>query len=238
MPPRSVPLKFVPHGSATNPAYASAASSWACAATASPGCSVPPVTIPGGKPVIAVPGLTPTSPVTSVWPVLVTVDAPSTANVRDEPSAGCARALVATSTRPARTSNGSRRSREALERKLFMRRAYAARSPDRCSIEHRTSAPRTAAQDQRGERERDSAPADNVADAAVDRAVADEADVLGHHRTLEHVRLLQHAAVGIDEAADAGVGGAREVATLFDAAQRRLFPMLVGGGRPAVPRVV
>jgi len=37
---------------------------------------IPPVTLPGGKPVTAVPGLTPKSPVMTVGPVLVTVEAP------------------------------------------------------------------------------------------------------------------------------------------------------------------
>ena len=35
-----------------------------------------PVTIPGGKPTTAAPGLTPRSPLTTVGPVLVTVEAP------------------------------------------------------------------------------------------------------------------------------------------------------------------
>ena len=83
----------------------------------------------------------------------------------------------------------------------------------------------------------DSQP-DDVADPAVDRATGQEPDVLGHHRALEHVRALQHAAVGIDEAADAGVGGARQVAPFLDRAQRRLLPVLVGRRRPAVPGVV
>jgi len=50
--------------------------------------------MPGGKPVIAVPGLTPTSPLMSVGPVLVTVEEPRTANVCAAPSAGCANAEV------------------------------------------------------------------------------------------------------------------------------------------------
>jgi hypothetical protein len=38
------------------------------------------MTLPGGNPVIAVPGLTPRSPVRTVAPVFVTVDPPRTAN--------------------------------------------------------------------------------------------------------------------------------------------------------------
>ena len=44
------------------------------------------MTTPGGKPVIAVPGLTPTSPTMAVAPVLVTVDAPRTAKLCAVPS--------------------------------------------------------------------------------------------------------------------------------------------------------
>ena len=46
---------------------------WPVAAAVSPGCTVP-FTEPGGNPVNAVPGLTPRSPLTTVGPVLVTVD--------------------------------------------------------------------------------------------------------------------------------------------------------------------
>src|SRR5580692_2168326 len=53
---------------------------WACAATGVP-ASMLPFTIPGGNPVILVPGERPRSPFSSVRPVLVTVDAPSTAKV-------------------------------------------------------------------------------------------------------------------------------------------------------------
>ena len=50
--------------------------------------------------------------------------------------------------------------------------------------------------------------------------------------------LLQHAAVRIDEAADAGVRGARQVASVLDRAHRRLVPVLIRRRRPAVPGVV
>src|ERR1041385_3241138 len=42
---------------------------------------------PGGNPVTEVPGLKPKSPLTVVAPVLVTVEAPSTANVPADPRA-------------------------------------------------------------------------------------------------------------------------------------------------------
>src|SRR5438045_5479535 len=44
-----------------------------------------PVTIPGGKPVTAVPGLTPRSPVTWELPVLVTVEPANTAKPAADP---------------------------------------------------------------------------------------------------------------------------------------------------------
>ena len=47
-----------------------------------------------------------------------------------------------------------------------------------------------------------------------------------------------HAAVGIDDAADAGVGRAHEVAALLDRPHDRLPEVLVRRGRVAVPRVV
>lgn len=44
--------------------------------------------MPGGKPVTAVPGATPKSPVTTVGPVFVTVEAPRTAKLCAVPSVG------------------------------------------------------------------------------------------------------------------------------------------------------
>src|SRR5687768_2094307 len=46
------------------------------------------MTVPGGKPVIAVPGATPTSPVTAVAPVLVTAAPPRTAKLPASPKGG------------------------------------------------------------------------------------------------------------------------------------------------------
>jgi hypothetical protein len=60
--------------------YAVVRSDWAPAATASAECTAP-FTMPGGNPVIAVPGLTPRSPLTMLGPVLVTVDPASTAKL-------------------------------------------------------------------------------------------------------------------------------------------------------------
>ena len=60
--------------------YAVARSFWAVPATASASCMVPD-TIPGGKPVTAVPGHTPKSPAMVVGPVLVTVEPAKTAKL-------------------------------------------------------------------------------------------------------------------------------------------------------------
>src|SRR3972149_7682067 len=61
---------------------------WAWSATASAACVAPAVRLPGGKPVIALPGLTPRSPKIVVGPVLVTVWPPRTAKLAAEPSPG------------------------------------------------------------------------------------------------------------------------------------------------------
>src|SRR5436305_14027452 len=79
----------------------------------------------------------------------------------------------------------------------------------------------------RGGGERDREPPHHVANAAVDGPVGDESQVFGHHGALEHVRPLQHAAVWIDEAADSRVGGAREISSFLDRAERGLLPMLI-----------
>jgi len=64
------------------------ASACACSATASAAWLVPPTTVPGGKPVTALPGLTPRSPVTMVGPVLVTIEPPKTAKLVATPRGG------------------------------------------------------------------------------------------------------------------------------------------------------
>jgi len=60
-PPRSCPVRSLSQGRPAASSYAATRSNCAPAATASPARSTPPVTTPGGKPVMAVPGLTPRS---------------------------------------------------------------------------------------------------------------------------------------------------------------------------------
>jgi len=67
--------------------YAAVTSLCACSATASAAWLVP-ITIPGGKPVTALPGLTPRSPVTTVGPVLVAVEPARTAKLAAVPRGG------------------------------------------------------------------------------------------------------------------------------------------------------
>src|SRR5215210_1717193 len=62
-----------------------------------------PVTVPGGNPVTAAPGLTPKSPVMTLAPVLVTVDPPRTANGCAVPRFDCAQ-IAAPQRRIATTS--------------------------------------------------------------------------------------------------------------------------------------
>lgn len=84
---------------------------WAWSATASSAWMVPPKTMPGGKPVTALPGLTPRSPVTMVGPVLFTVEPARTAKLAAVPSEGAvankglALALVTTVNKSAAMSN-------------------------------------------------------------------------------------------------------------------------------------
>src|SRR5207253_11114904 len=66
--------------------YAVVKASCAWAAAGSPAW-IAPLTIPGGNPVTAVPGLSPRSPLTVVAPVLVTVEPARTANVLAAPRA-------------------------------------------------------------------------------------------------------------------------------------------------------
>ncbi len=71
-PPRSVPAEAV-DGRPAASLNAVVRSAWACFAVASAAWMVPLFTTPGGKPVTAVPGLTPKSPEITEAPVLVTV---------------------------------------------------------------------------------------------------------------------------------------------------------------------
>jgi hypothetical protein len=74
--------------------YARVASFWAGPALEGMPVYVCPVTVPGppvhgaGNPVHEVPGLTPRSPVTTVAPVLVTVELPRTAKLPAKPRVG------------------------------------------------------------------------------------------------------------------------------------------------------
>ena len=100
--PRISPVRLVPQASATRSPYAIAASLWAGPAREPAPTYIVPFTTPGppvqgaGNPVHEVPGLTPKSPVMTVAPVLVTVEAPRTAKLSAEPSGGavCAQARV------------------------------------------------------------------------------------------------------------------------------------------------
>src|SRR5207249_9402019 len=79
-PPRFPATPIAPAVRPAASLYAAVKSCCARAAAASAAWIVP-LTIPGGNPVTAVPGLSPRSPLTMVAPVLVTVEAARTANV-------------------------------------------------------------------------------------------------------------------------------------------------------------
>src|SRR3972149_6905138 len=102
---------------------------WAWSATASAACVAPAVKLPGGKPVIALPGLTPRLPKIVVGLVLVTVWPPRTAKLAAEPSPGavCAPGLAmapaaerSVANRTIRTSVVSRGNRN-IEHSLIFR---------------------------------------------------------------------------------------------------------------------
>src|SRR4051812_524037 len=88
LPPRSCPVRSCVQVCPARLLYAVVTSFCAWSATASAAWIVPPLTMPGGKPVTAVPGLTPRSPVMTLGPVLVTVEPPSTAKLCAVPSDG------------------------------------------------------------------------------------------------------------------------------------------------------
>src|SRR6185369_12312748 len=83
-PPRFPASVIAPRVRPAASLYAVVKSSCAWAAAGSPAWIVP-LTVPGGKPVTAVPGLSPRSPLIVVGPVLVTVEAARTANVLADP---------------------------------------------------------------------------------------------------------------------------------------------------------
>src|ERR1700722_15749751 len=87
LPPRFSPVRFSVVGALAASLYAVTRSFFAWSATASVRCFVL-VTTPGGNPVSAVPGCRPSSPVTTVGPVLVIVDPPSTVKLSAVPSRG------------------------------------------------------------------------------------------------------------------------------------------------------
>src|SRR5438093_744455 len=85
-PPRLPATVIAPTVRPAASLYAVVRSSCAWAAAGSPAWIVP-LTVPGGNPVTAVPGLSPRSPLTLVAPVLVTVEPARTANVLAAPRA-------------------------------------------------------------------------------------------------------------------------------------------------------
>src|SRR6476660_8013677 len=82
-----MPVKLMLQACPASWLYAVVIEFWAASAAASAICIVP-VTIPGGKPVTEVPGLRPRSPLMTVGPVLVTVEAPTTPKVEATPRGG------------------------------------------------------------------------------------------------------------------------------------------------------
>ena len=62
---------------------------------------------------------------------------------------------------------------------------------------------------------------------AIQRRRREQPHVADDHGRLIDARPLEHAAVRIDDAADAGVGGAHQVAAFFDRPHRRLLEVLV-----------
>src|SRR5439155_779056 len=85
-PPRFPATRIAPTVRPAASLYAVVKSSCAWAAAGSPAWIVP-LTLPGGNPVTAVPGLSPRSPLTVVAPVLLTVEPARTANVLAAPRA-------------------------------------------------------------------------------------------------------------------------------------------------------
>src|SRR5437667_5716726 len=85
-PPRLPAIVIAPTVRPAASLYAVVKASCAWAAAGSPAWIVP-LTVPGGNPVTAVPGLSPRSPLTVVAPVLVTVEPARTANVLAAPGA-------------------------------------------------------------------------------------------------------------------------------------------------------
>ncbi len=106
LPPRSWPVRLKLHACPARLLYAVVRSLSARLLTASPVCIVP-VTVPGGNPVTAVPGLTPRSPITVVEPVLVMALPASAPKLAAVPNGGRTAARAGT----AISSKDSNRSR-------------------------------------------------------------------------------------------------------------------------------
>lgn len=114
-PPRFCPVRLVLHVCTIVAFHAAVTSLWACWATASPGW-IEPVRVPGGNPVIADPGLTPTSPITWVAPVFVTVLPESTPKLAAVPRLG---RVAASAGAASSTSMGRNRAKVTTGRYLL-----------------------------------------------------------------------------------------------------------------------
>src|SRR4051812_92869 len=93
-PPKFPAIVTAPSVLPAASSYAVVKSNSAWAAAESPAC-IAPLSVPGPKPVTAVPGLTPRFPLTTVTPVLVTAEPARTANPPDDPSTTPAWPVVA-----------------------------------------------------------------------------------------------------------------------------------------------
>jgi len=78
-----------------------------------------------------------------------------------------------------------------------------------------------------GQREERRGVREHVADARVRRRCVEQPRVPDDDRRLENRAALQHTAIRIDDAADAGVGGSYKIAPFLDRADRCLLEMLI-----------
>jgi hypothetical protein len=69
---------------------------------------------------------------------------------------------------------------------------------------------------------------ERVPDCSVDGAAGPQPDALDQHTALEQRGLRDDASVGIDNAADPGVGRPCQPASLLDRPESRLFEVLYG----------
>src|SRR4051812_22665359 len=84
-----------------------------------------------------------------------------------------------------------------------------------------SSLPKSPRREKRGGGDHQRQPRDEVSYPAVNSAILEETHVLHDHSLLEQRRPDKHAAVRIDEPADAGIRRAREIPSLFDRPHRR-----------------